>query len=266
MLSNRPKAPNHWLALFGYFALAFYAAAWLPLRAGQCAPPTGPPEAAVRTEVYGTSVRRRPLVAWIFGRGSDVTMIFGGFHGNEPQGTAVVDDLIHTLRTHPDLLVRHTVLLVPRANPDGLAVHSRWNAHRVDLNRNFPEGWQPASRHSRGNSGAYTGSEPESSAIMTLVRRYHPAKVISIHSPLNCMNWTGSAGYRLAVLMRRYNHYRITPDIGYPTPGSFGMYCGKLGIAIVTLELPAENSSEAWAQNREALLAAIHAVGIGPGS
>jgi hypothetical protein len=58
--------------------------------------------------------------------------------------------------------------------------------------------------------------------------------------------------------MQRHNGYRITEDIGYPTPGSFGDYCGKeLRIAIVTLEMPPQSVSAGWEANRNALLAAI---------
>ena len=28
------------------------------------------------------------------------------------------------------------------------------------------------------------------------------------------------------------------PDVGYPTPGSFGSWCAERGLPVVTLELP----------------------------
>ena len=213
--------------------------------------------AGVTKYVYGESRQRRPLVAYVLGQGSNVTMIFGGFHGNEQSTPGVVNRLLAYLRKYPEKWTGCRIILAPRANPDGLAADRRTNAAGVDLNRNFPGTWKPRGSARRFSPGPAPASEPETRAIINLVRREHPVKVISIHEPLHLMNWTGQRGRQLAALMRRYNHYRSTGDIGYSTPGSFGSYCGRLGIAIVTLELPRESARAGWDQNREALLTAI---------
>jgi protein MpaA len=61
--------------------------------------------------------------------------------------------------------------------------------------------------------------------------------------------------------MHRHNGYPVLATMGYPTPGSLGSWAGiDRQIPIVTLELPREDSgTAAWAQNKEALLAAIAA-------
>jgi len=224
-------------------------------------PTSTPTTVALRetVEIIGESVKGKPLTAYVLGNGPNVTVIFGGFHGNEPTPPRVVDHLRAYLKNHPQELQGCRVILVPRTNPDGLATGSRTNANRVDLNRNYPGTWQKKARADRYHPGAQPASEPETQAVIKLLDRYHPQKVISIHQPLRTMNWTGEKGRRLAAEMKKYNDYPTTGDIGYPTPGSFGDYCGKvLGIGIVTLELPNIGTGAAWQQNKDALLAAIH--------
>ena len=50
------------------------------------------------------------------------------------------------------------------------------------------------------------------------------------------------------------NNYPLQEDIGYPTPGSFGTYCGiERKIPTITLELPDEEDIEKlWEENKKA--------------
>lgn len=210
-------------------------------------------------EVYGKSVQGRPLTAYILGNGGNVTCIFGAFHGNERSTVGVVQKLRAYLKNHKAVLENCRVVLVPCANPDGWNANTRTNAHGVDLNRNFPFHWQAkaASRHT--NPGPKPASEPETQAMMRLLSKYKPSKVISLHSPLHELVWTADSGLRMAQVMHRENGYKIAETTGYLTPGSFGNYCGKqLNIGIVTLELPSQSADAAWKINQAALLAAIH--------
>lgn len=234
-----------------------------PEAAIENAPPVKPhptPVALAMEEVvtYGKSVQGRPLTAYILGHGPAVTLIFGAFHGNEP----ITDDMVLKLRAflkaNPRHLEGRRVVLAPVVNPDGLRRNQRANANGVDLNRNFPGTWRKEATKKRYNPGPSAASEPETRAVISLMDRYHPTKVVSIHQPFHTMNYTGQAGLELAQAMRKHNRYPITGDIGYPTPGSFGDYCGKIrDIAIVTHELPSQSASAAWQANREAWLAAI---------
>ncbi len=208
-------------------------------------------------EVFGYSVEGRPLLAYIFGHGPNVTMIFGAFHNNEPASSAVVEALRRYLATRPQEWVGRTIIVVPQTNPDGECSRVRWNSHGVDLNRNFPGTWSVVPVEARYNPGPAPASEPETQAIMRLVEKYAPTKIVSIHQPFRCLNWDGEAGRRLADEMKVQNNYPIVPDIGYPTPGSFGSFCARKGIAMVTLEMPGTDFAACWRQNRNALLAAI---------
>ncbi|MBV9469107.1 MAG: DUF2817 domain-containing protein [Abitibacteriaceae bacterium] len=211
-----------------------------------------------RQEIFGHSVKGRPLLAYVLGEGTNVTVIFGAFHGNETNTASVVERLREYLKQHPETLAGCRIILVPKVNPDGLAMQQRVNAHGVDLNRNFPGSWQPRVRRMRYSPGPRAASEPETQGVMQLLKKYKPGKVVSIHSPFHTMNWTGERSRTLAFIMQQYNKYPTTDNIGYPTPGSLGNYCGRvLQIAIITLELPIESASLSWQANREALLAAI---------
>ncbi|MBS1852640.1 MAG: DUF2817 domain-containing protein [Acidobacteria bacterium] len=215
------------------------------------------PPATPAEYVFGYSVEGRPLTAYIFGEGANVTMIFGAFHNNEPASAAVVDLLREYLTIHPEEWAGRTIILVPVSNPDGVAAQSRLNARGVDLNRNFPDTWSRTALAVRYNPGPRPASEPETRAIMQLVARFAPAKIVSLHQPFHCLNWNGARGRALAEEMSAHNGYTTTGDIGYPTPGSFGTYSERLGIAMVTLEMPIDEVEVCWQQNREALLAAI---------
>ncbi|HEX3000168.1 MAG TPA: hypothetical protein VHR86_08020, partial [Armatimonadota bacterium] len=101
-------------------------------------------------------------------------------------------------------------------------------------------------------------SEPETRALLALIARYQPRKVISIHQPFRYLDWTGQRGRWLAVAMQRYNRYRMVDGNKHVLPGCLGGYCGlSLGIAMVTLELPSGSADAAWWRNRSALLGAI---------
>lgn len=212
-------------------------------------------------EKFGQSVLGRPLTAYVLGSGTNTTMIFGDFHGNERSVPGVVTDLLQYLKQHPEKWASCKVILIPYANPDGWAAGTRMNAHRVDINRNFSGTWKAVGRVARYNPGPHAESEPETTAIEWLVKEHKPTKIVSIHQPLHMLNWTGIPGKKLALVMHKANGYHVSDDVGYATPGSFGDYCGGKGgknIAIVTMELPNEDISEAWAENRKALLAAIN--------
>ena len=112
--------------------------------------------------LLGRSVEDRPIHGHVFGSGSDSVLIMATIHGNEWAGTPLLERLADHLSAHPELVRGRRVVLVPVVNPDGYDRRSRYNANRVDLNRNFPAGNR---RNSRRN-GKQALSEPESRAIL----------------------------------------------------------------------------------------------------
>ena len=206
---------------------------------------------------FAVSVQGRSIDMMQFGTEGPVTLIIGGIHGNEPTSAYVADQLAELLRSSRPAGMRGSVVIIPRANPDGCAAGRRANARGVDINRNFPaSNWKPSR-----STGATPQSEPETQALVCVIEDLKPARIISIHSigrGRECNNFDGPAE-ALAAEMSRHNGYPVTPAMGYPTPGSLGTWAGiDRRIPIITLELPRQlPGEEAWAANREALLAAI---------
>jgi N-acetylmuramoyl-L-alanine amidase len=135
--------------------------------------------AALPGLVPGHSVEGRPIKAERIGPADAPAkvLVVGSIHGNEPAGKAVIARLRHV---RPP---RGTALwLVEDANPDGAAANRRWNAHDVDLNRNFPYRWQP--QDGVYESGPGPASEPETQALQRLISRVHPRVTIWYHQAL----------------------------------------------------------------------------------
>jgi murein peptide amidase A len=135
--------------------------------------------AAVSTTVFGHSVRGRPLAVTRIGAANAPVrvLVVGDVHGNEPAGEAIVARL---RRARPS---GAALWLVRTANPDGRALDTRQNARGVDLNRNFPWRWRPGPRGTY-YPGPRAASEPETQALMRLVRSVRPQLAIYYHQHL----------------------------------------------------------------------------------
>lgn len=180
----------------------------------------------------GQSVGGRDISYAAYGEGRQVVLVLASIHGNEPAGTPLTEALIEHLETGPDWLLGRRVLVLPRANPDGLLGRRRLNARGVDLNRNFPsDNWDSKGRH-----GLEPLCEPESRAIADLILKEKVTRIISIHQPVNLLDYDGPAE-ALAEAMGAAGPLRVQ-RLG-ARPGSLGSWAGlDLGIPIVTVELP----------------------------
>lgn len=129
----------------------------------------------------GTSAQGRAIVAvhrWRDGARRPV-LVVGSMHGDERAGMRVV----RRLRAAP-LPPRADLWLVPTMNPDGTAADTRTNARGVDLNRNFPRYWVAADAGTAKWSGPSAASEPETRAMMRLLRDVEPRTTLVVHQPL----------------------------------------------------------------------------------
>lgn len=211
--------------------------------------------------ILGRSVEGRKIEAHtsLHGGGGALTLIFGGFHGDEPKSVSLANKLLEELTSSQPAKHRGRWVIVPMVNPDGCACRRRRNAHRVDINRNFPtQNWESGSSRSRMFGGTKPFSEPETKAVIAAVTRFRPVRIITIHSigrERYCNNYDGP-GRKVASRLARANRYPVTATIGYPTPGSLGAWAGvEKGIPTVTLELPSLHSSKrCWEDNRAGLL------------
>jgi hypothetical protein len=144
--------------------------------------PTRP--AVIGTRVLGKSVQDRKIIAWHLGEpGRKKVVLISVMHGNEPAPRRILTNLRDGLPVHDlDLWV------VPVYNPDGLAHHTRKNAHGVDLNRNYPYKW--VDLDGSYESGPKPASEPETKAMMAFLSTVKPAFVLSFHQPLHAVDVT----------------------------------------------------------------------------
>jgi murein endopeptidase len=127
----------------------------------------------------GRSVRGKAITAVRAGDTTSPTraLVVGCIHGNECAGTAVTRILA---RSSPGV----DLWVVSQLNPDGFALGRRQNARGVDLNRNFPSEWRAGGRPWDGEyPGPRPLSEPETRAIVGLIRRIKPAVTIWFHQP-----------------------------------------------------------------------------------
>ena len=215
-----------------------------------------PPTTVEPTEItLGRSVEGRGITGQVFGDGDDVVLILATIHGNEPAGTPLVEQLGEYLTGHPELIEGRQVVLIPVANPDGVERGTRYNVRGVDLNRNFPA----ANFSVRRVNGSRALSEPESLAIYDLIETNRPTRIISIHQPLNCIDYDGPARW-LAREMAAHCDLTVRKLGG--RSGSLGSYAGiERCIPIVTVELPRSASqlgrSALWERYGNMLLAAV---------
>ncbi len=209
-------------------------------------------------KIFAKSVENRNLRLLKMGEGEHTTMIFGAFHGSEPESADLTIRFAEYLYYEFANQLDSKVIIVPVVNPDGLCHGVRTNAKGVDLNRNFPtRNWQKKLRGRKHFPGLYPASEPETKAVMALIDKFKPDRIISIHSPLRLVNYDGPA-QELALNMALLTGYPVKNDIGYPTPGSLGNYAGReKEIPTITLELPRKSLDQIWNENREALLIAL---------
>jgi len=163
-------------------------------------------------------------------------LIIGVFHGDEPQGKYLIEKYLST-KNHNGLL------FIPCLNPDGMQNNTRTNANGVDLNRNFPtENWGEDTSAAGDNphdyyAGKSPASEIETQFVIDIIEKYQPKMILTLHAPYKIVNYDGPA-QEIAQKISDIIGYPVEASIGYPTPGSFGTYCGvERNIPTITLEL-----------------------------
>ena len=166
-------------------------------------------------------------------------LVIGVFHGDEPDGEYLINRYLSEKNE-----TKNRLLFIPCLNPDGLANGTRTNANGVDLNRNFPaQNWELGEKNEYfgGDSPA---SEQETKFLVYVIDKYKPDLIITLHEPYQVVNYDGPAK-DIAQKISEITGYKTEESIGYPTPGSFGTYCGiEKKIPTTTLELPEKSDKE----------------------
>ncbi len=224
------------------------------------------PMAQGRLLVIGRSVQNRPIEVYRFGRGRRERMIVAGIHGSDEQNTIqLADQLIAHLQNNPELVPKNVTLYILRAlNPDGEALGSgeqappepiRLNANGVDLNRNFPVGWQQTWKSEGcssepGTAGAFPGSEPETQSFISFIQTHPVELVVSYHSAYLGVFPSGSPEHpesaRLAQAISGVAGYAYPPlRNGCEYTGTLVDWAAAHGVsAAVDLELNSDSDTE----------------------
>ncbi len=190
-----------------------------------------------------------------------ITLMIGGMHGDETAAVRLIESFVEKVLGEID----EPAVALPVANPDGYKRQVRYNAHNVDLNRNFIWNWQAQSEEP---SGPEPWSEPESRALRDFILKMQPAKIVSLHWALAEIDADGPQSTALAQHIwhaldeaeRRPYRLRVS-EVGRGRrrlertydfcPGSLGQWCGY-GLkyasgarpAMITLELPFDHAAE----------------------
>ncbi|MEQ1876521.1 MAG: M14 family zinc carboxypeptidase [Bdellovibrionia bacterium] len=225
--------------------------------------------------VQSYSVNKNPLVYYTCGDrdSGNTSLIISGVHGDEVNPLYFGFRLVEWLRARPELCKGGFVVIAPLVNPDGALRYTtgtRTNFNKIDVNRNFDtpdfaplamKMWREKFRSRRYYPGEKGGSEPETQFQKWLIDEFKPAKIMSIHAPLNVLDYDGpstaAAGtddftksYIDSCESLKAAMKKATPSLNFFAygifPGSLGNYAGKQrGIPTFTVELPTTDPSSA---------------------
>ena len=182
-------------------ALSLLGAAGAFGASGTIPPGTKAWRASARAHLtLGVSVRRHRIGAQRQGLATApfVVLIIGQMHGDESRGPAVVAALRQLLM--PSQVQIWTISTI---NPDGATLHTRRNADKVDLNRNFPFHWSNKYSSQLYYPGPRPASEPETRELMAFLQQSRPDLVISLHQHGNAVDASNSKTLALAVKLGR---------------------------------------------------------------
>lgn len=261
------------------------------LKPAPSAPVTFPPtitKPAPKYEVIGTSVEGRKIWAYTYGMGTTTLAFVGGVHGGyEWNSVFLAYRFIDYLNQNPEIIpVNLKVTVIPDLNPDGVFavvgkegrftaenvstdqatwVAGRFNAHQVDLNRNFDCRWQAKSvwQTKTVNGGSTAFSEPEAVAFRDFVLATKPAGVVFWHSKANAVYASACKDGILPGTLDLMNTY--AQAAGYPAVKTFDAYqttgaaddwLASIKIPAITVELSTHETIE-WDKNLAGIKALI---------
>ncbi|MDD4804043.1 MAG: M14 family zinc carboxypeptidase [Candidatus Pacebacteria bacterium] len=231
-------------------------------------------------KIIGYSVEGRKIESYTYGTGENHIVFVGGIHGGyEWNSVFLAYRFINYFNANQTVIPSNlTVTIIPSANPDGVykligkegeftvadlpenesqASLARFNANKVDLNRNFDCKWKATSTW-KGNvvsAGTSAFSEPEAKAIKNFVLENNPKAVIFWHSQSNAVYASECKNGILPETINVMNAYAKAS--GYPAVNSFSSYeitgdaegwLASINIPAITVELKTHETIE-WDKN-----------------
>jgi len=234
----------------------------------------------VKVKTIGQTVQGRNIDALHVGNGAPCIALVGLVHAGESGPELILPALEKVLADSSDLLENISIVAVPAVNIDererlvrGTPWYLRTNANGVDLNRNFPAGWEHVAYHygldsSDSDSVTYRGrspgSEPETKALINLFSTYPVKVVFSFHclasicgmsfltatSAQNDKTYAGLCNSFADIYAEGMNGYALPSGKALSfgcSEGSLNTFCYKnLNIPAFDLEISAELEEEAY--------------------
>jgi len=199
----------------------------------------------IRTAVIGRSVQGRPIQLAKTANKPEVVLLLGRQHPAEVPGALAMRQFVDVVLSDSELArmfrERFTLLIIPLINPDGVANgHSRHNASRVDLNRDWGPFTQPETRSvARLMAGVdELGMKPR------LMLDFHATKMTptmifytqmpedGTDPPLFATSWMTAVG-------KRITDYEFTHDPRSPSglDNTKNYFFSRYGIPAITYEI-----------------------------
>jgi predicted deacylase len=231
------------------------------------------PEHVYRDEVaiIGKSIESRDIVAYHYGSndtGAKELLIVGGMHGSYSANTAkVAQEAAEWLKANESTIPANvSVSVMPNVNPDGLAKPAmRFNAHDVDLNRNFACDWKAEGKwqNKKVSGGTTAFSEPESKSIQKYIETHKPAAAIVYYSAAGGV-YASSCGGAVSDATRSLLNTYATAS-GYKAHDAFTDYeiSGDMVNWFASLNIPAvsvlltNHTDTEWTKNEAGLKAVL---------
>lgn len=190
----------------------------------------------MKSILVGYTVSNTPIIAHQWENNFPHVLIVGGVHGDEPEGVVASLGLMNEFSKSFTYKLKMTV--IPTLNIDGVLLKQRQNLNGVDLNRNLPtQDWTNEVLNPRYFPGYAPNSEPENLAFTQFIAQQKPRIIYSLHSWYPLLNINGKCR-KEAEVISKITGYTIQEDIGYPTPGCLGTYCGlERDIPTLTYEI-----------------------------
>ena len=178
-----------------------------------------------RVSSIGKSVQGRGIYANYYGTGSKKIIFYAAIHGSEANTSSTLRKWMKELElNYYKIPEDKTVIVITALNPDGVANKSRFNAHGVDINRNFQtsdwvSGTYFKDTYYPTGGGSAPFSEPETVAIRNFINSQRPYLTIAYHSAAGYVIPSGLAK------SQEYGHiYSYLSGYRYITPGSEGSF------------------------------------------
>lgn len=239
------------------------------------------PEELPKQTVIGTSVENRKITAYHYGTGDKELLFIGGVHGGYSWNTALVAyELMNYLDKNPALIPENVrVTVIPVLNPDGLyktvgvegvfakadvtksldeTIPGRFNAHTVDLNRNFDCDWKTTGtwQNKTVSGGSKAFSEPESQALREYVGAHEPSAVVVWYSAAGgvfssrCHNEISAETLALTSVYADASKYPAYKDFDfYAITGDMVNWFAKNDIPAISVLLTTHDDIE-WNKNK----------------